>query len=30
MEYRVELKTVTQPGEVRLQDDPVRKGLSYD
>ena len=30
MEYRVELKTVTQPGEVRLQDDPVRKGQSYD
>ena len=30
MEYRVELKTVTQPDEVRLEDDPVRKGLSYD
>ena len=30
MEYRVELKTVNQPNEVKIQDDPVRKGLSYD
>ena len=30
MEYRVELRTVNQPDEVQLQDDPVRKGLSYD
>ena len=30
MEYRVELKTVTMPNEVRLEDDPVRKGYSYD
>ena len=27
MEYRVELRTVTSPDEVRLEDDPVRKGL---
>ena len=30
MEYKVELKTVTTPNEVRLEDDPVRKGYSYD
>ncbi len=30
MEYKVELKTVTMPNEVRLEDDPVRKGYSYD
>ena len=30
MEYRVELRTVNQPDEVKIQDDPVRKGLSYD
>ena len=30
MEYRVELKTVTSPDEVRIEDDPVRKGYSYD
>ena len=29
MEYRVELRTVTSPDEVRLEDDPVRKGLDY-
>ena len=29
MEYRVELRTVNQPNEVRLEDDPVRKGYSY-
>ena len=29
MEYRVELRTVTSPEEVRLEDDPVRKGLDY-
>ena len=27
MEYRVELRTVTSPDEVRLEDDPVRRGL---
>ena len=30
MEYRVELRTVTSPEEVRIEDDPVRKGYSYD
>ena len=30
MEYKVELKTGTMPNEVRLEDDPVRKGYSYD
>ena len=30
MEYKVELKTVTMPDEVRLEDDPVRRGYSYD
>jgi len=29
MEYRVRLKTVTSPEEVRLEDDPVRKGVDY-
>ena len=29
MEYRVNLKTVISPEEVRLEDDPVRKGLDY-
>ena len=29
MEYRVELKTVTSPEEVRLEDDPVRRGVDY-
>ena len=29
MEYRVELRTVNQPDEVRIEDDPVRKGYSY-
>ena len=29
MEYRVELRTVTSPDEVRREDDPVRKGLDY-
>ena len=29
MEYRVELKTVTSPEEVRIEDDPVRKGVDY-
>ena len=29
MEYRVELRTVTSPDEVRLEDDPVRRGLDY-
>ena len=29
MEYRVELRTVTSPDEVRIEDDPVRKGLDY-
>ena len=30
MEYKVELKTVTMPNEVRLEDDPVRRGYSFD
>ena len=30
MEYRVELRTVKSPEEVRIEDDPVRKGYSYD
>ena len=30
MEYRVELRTVNRPDDVKIQDDPVRKGLSYD
>ena len=29
MEYRVNLKTVISPEEVRLEDDPVRKGIDY-
>ena len=29
MEYRVRLKTVTSPEEVRLEDDPVRRGVDY-
>ena len=29
IEYRVELRTVTSPEEVRLEDDPVRKGVDY-
>tara|TARA_B100002019_G_scaffold276881_1_gene276143 strand:+ start:327 stop:746 length:420 start_codon:yes stop_codon:yes gene_type:complete len=29
MEYRVELRTVNQPDEVRIEDDPVRKGIDY-
>ena len=29
MEYRVELRTVNQPDEVRIEDDPVRKGVDY-
>ena len=30
MEYRVRLKTVTSPEEVRLEDDPVRGGVDYN
>jgi len=29
MEYKVKLKTVISPEDVRLEDDPVRKGIDY-
>ena len=29
MEYRVNLKTVISPDEVRIEDDRVRKGIDY-